>query len=636
MLIKHKANVIATLHNAISHGRQEIVKILLKNNANTEVIRKILPFAAETGPIEVIKILLDNKQDTEVIKQALDRAVDHKRMEVVKYFLAEKARTDKYFDFNEQCFYPIYFAAKKKYENAVKLLLEEKINLRLNYTAGKEDIEIINFLLKIGANHFNCIIDKHGRTPLHWAAFENDEKLIEDLTRKQPSLIYVKDENGETALHEAVWNGHTKIVKILLNQGAKINCKNKNGWKPLHIAVISFHIELFKLLRNEDKDDFQLNNSLISSMILEQFEQKDNNDIDILSLYQFLLKFIDKSAENFRNQNDKNALIYLYTYTLSKICNLKFEPRSNLIIDIDKYFDTIKEDIKSLKYEATRHEAHRFKEEIKIKVEEAYKTASEQIKVEVDKIVIEINEKINSLLDEIKKLMKKVEDNKLALEKEHSNLKNKLVLKQILEILKSVGLILNCVGCVGGPIGIVCNVIINGGGHAVEALISKDNNELKFEIPPEIKVSLEKMEKMCSKRNQRCIRTDTEKIRIKKNENVTTSQKTKAELEIIQTFNTAIKKIEIAVELYDKYKKDKEELDSLNDSIKQADDDIKKLMQYEDNNNSIIVTMIKRMQNDIYNIESKIDKKSHFFLDLTEWQVQTSLKYIKWKIVIKG
>ncbi|CAG8528397.1 8995_t:CDS:2 [Gigaspora rosea] len=259
MLIKHKANVDATLRNAISHGRQEIVKILLKNSANTEVIciRTMLSLAAETGHVEMIKILLDYKQDTDVIKTTLDHAVDHRRMETVKYLLAEIAKTD-----NEQCFYHIYFAAKKKYENVVKLLLEEKTDIRLNYTAGKEDVEIINFLLKIGANRFNCYIDKHGRTPLHWAVCESDEKLVEDLTRKQTSLMYAKDENGETALHEAAWNGHTKIVKILLNQGANINCINKYDWKPLHIAVISFHIQVSKLLRNKDEDDFQLNKFL--------------------------------------------------------------------------------------------------------------------------------------------------------------------------------------------------------------------------------------------------------------------------------------------------------------------------------------------------------------------------------------
>ncbi|RIB24820.1 ankyrin repeat-containing domain protein [Gigaspora rosea] len=74
--------------------------------------------------------------------------------------------------------------------------------------------------------------------------------------------MYAKDENGETALHEAAWNGHTKIVKILLNQGANINCINKYDWKPLHIAVISFHIQVSKLLRNKDEDDFQLNKFL--------------------------------------------------------------------------------------------------------------------------------------------------------------------------------------------------------------------------------------------------------------------------------------------------------------------------------------------------------------------------------------
>ncbi|CAG8528414.1 8996_t:CDS:2 [Gigaspora rosea] len=255
--------------------------------------------------------------------------------------------------------------------------------------------------------------------------------------------------------------------------------------------------------------------------------------------------------------------------------------------------------------------------------------------------------------------MEKVEDNKLTLEKERSNLKNKLVLKQILEILKIVGL---TISYFGGPTGIVCDVLIKGGVHMADTFISKDNNKLKFEIPPEIKVSLEKMEKMVENKgilkykieietqleelSQECnkhpdfsnikkkiqkllnninskiikeIKDELEqtqkKLELKKNENASTSQKAEAELEIIQNFNTAIKKIEIAIELYDKYEKDKKELDNLTYSIKQADDDVKKLLQYEEKIN-----------------QSKIDKKSHIFLDLTEWKVQSSLKDIKYNI----
>ncbi|KAF0483209.1 serine/threonine-protein phosphatase 6 regulatory ankyrin repeat subunit B-like [Gigaspora margarita] len=702
-LIKYKADVNYTLSKAVSHDCQEIVKILLKNNANTEVIRKILPFAAEKGRVEVIKILLNYEKNADVIKIALYRAVDHRHMEIVKYLLAEMARTDKDFNFNEQCFYPIYFAAKKKYENVVKLLLEEKIdNIRLNHIAGKEDIEIIKFLLKIRANHFNCFIDKLGRTPLHWAAFENDEKLVKVLASKHANLIDVKDEYEETALYEAMWNGHTKIVKILLNQDANINCKNKNGWKPLHIAVISCQFEVFKLIRNKVKDDFQLNkflenfdyhqlnnyskfeiyNSTLKFTTLkfinifndlEQFEQNDDNDIDILSLYQFLLKFIDKSAENFRNQNDKNALTYLYTYTLSKICNLKFEPRFNLIINIDRYFDTIEKDIESLKDEKKQREAHRFEEEIKIKVDDAYKIVSEQIKVEVNNIINEINKKLNLVLDEIKKLMENAEDNKLALVEEYNKVRNKLILKQILEILKIVG---QTISYIGGPIGIAGDVI-KGGVHIAGIFISEENNNLNFETPPEIKDSLKKMEKMVENKetlkynieietqleelSQECnefpdlkkkiqnllknnnnsriikeIKDELEqlqkKLEVKKNENVITSQKTDNKLKVIQHFNIAIENIEIATELYNKYKKDKKELDSLTYSIKKADYYIKKLNWYEENIYNTIISIIKRMQNDIYNIESKIDKKSHSFLDLTKWQVQTSLKDIKYKI----
>ncbi|CAG8687268.1 5439_t:CDS:2 [Dentiscutata erythropus] len=86
----------------------------------------------------------------------------------------------------------------------------------------------------------------------------------------------------------------------------------------------------------------------------------------------------------------------------------------------------------------------------------------------------------------------------------------------------------------------------------------------------------------------------------------------------------------MAIELYGQ--KDKEELDALNISIEQAEDDIKKLKRYKENINNAIIPMLKRMQDGINNIENEIDQKSHVFLDLTKWQVQTSLKDIKYEI----
>lgn len=60
--------------------------------------------------------------------------------------------------------------------------------------------------------------------------------------------INAVDVDGTTALHEAVLNGHTECVRILLDHGADVNIQNADGNTPLYLAVRRRHVECIKLL----------------------------------------------------------------------------------------------------------------------------------------------------------------------------------------------------------------------------------------------------------------------------------------------------------------------------------------------------------------------------------------------------
>ena len=53
---------------------------------------------------------------------------------------------------------------------------------------------------------------------------------------------------GSTALHVACANGCTKVVDLLLRNGAKINVKDKYASKPIDVAAAKNHMEIVKLL----------------------------------------------------------------------------------------------------------------------------------------------------------------------------------------------------------------------------------------------------------------------------------------------------------------------------------------------------------------------------------------------------
>ena len=47
------------------------------------------------------------------------------------------------------------------------------------------------------------------------------------------------DQNGVTPLYTAAWQGHERVVNVLINDyGADVNPRTDNGWTPLHQACM--------------------------------------------------------------------------------------------------------------------------------------------------------------------------------------------------------------------------------------------------------------------------------------------------------------------------------------------------------------------------------------------------------------
>jgi len=67
-----------------------------------------------------------------------------------------------------------------------------------------------------------------GVEPLFMASFEGHSKVVEILISKGVDANII-DDIGWTALHVASIQGHTKIIKLLIEHGIDINIKDKNG-----------------------------------------------------------------------------------------------------------------------------------------------------------------------------------------------------------------------------------------------------------------------------------------------------------------------------------------------------------------------------------------------------------------------
>ena len=82
--------------------------------------------------------------------------------------------------------------------------------------------------------------DKHGNTPLHWAAAFNKNPAVIAALLDAGADLKARDEGDNTPLHDAVsYNNNPAVIAALLAAGADPNARNNtwDGQTPLHWAV---------------------------------------------------------------------------------------------------------------------------------------------------------------------------------------------------------------------------------------------------------------------------------------------------------------------------------------------------------------------------------------------------------------
>ncbi|XP_058162583.1 ankyrin repeat and SAM domain-containing protein 1A isoform X3 [Dasypus novemcinctus] len=201
------------LHHAALNGHKDVVEVLLRNDALTNVADckgcYPLHLAAWKGDAQIVRLLIhQGPSHTRVNEQNND---------------------------NETA---LHCAAQYGHTEVVKVLLEEltdptmrnnKFETPLDLAALYGRLEVVKMLLNAHPNLLSCNTKKH--TPLHLAARNGHKAVVQVLLDAGMDSNY-QTEKG-SALHEAALFGKTDVVQILLAAGIDVNIKDNRGLTAL-------------------------------------------------------------------------------------------------------------------------------------------------------------------------------------------------------------------------------------------------------------------------------------------------------------------------------------------------------------------------------------------------------------------
>ncbi|KIW72508.1 hypothetical protein PV04_00693 [Phialophora macrospora] len=98
--------------------------------------------------------------------------------------------------------------------------------------------------------------NKAGNGPLHHAAATGNTKII-DMLVKEGANLEAANRMGERPLHTAAARNSLSAVQLLINQGTKTDCRDGEGKTPLHVAAEYGRSEILQYLL-EIKGDMNL------------------------------------------------------------------------------------------------------------------------------------------------------------------------------------------------------------------------------------------------------------------------------------------------------------------------------------------------------------------------------------------
>ena len=122
----------------------------------------------------------------------------------------------------------------------------------INAAARAGNIEKAREILASGADPNQR--GENGNTPLHFATWEGHLDVVKVLLENGARVNVTNRDGPHTPLHVAATFGREAIARSLLDAGADVNARDGNGLTPLHFAAGKGHADVARLLVEHGAD----------------------------------------------------------------------------------------------------------------------------------------------------------------------------------------------------------------------------------------------------------------------------------------------------------------------------------------------------------------------------------------------
>uniref|UniRef100_A0A8C9F4I0 Transient receptor potential cation channel subfamily A member 1 n=1 Tax=Pavo cristatus TaxID=9049 RepID=A0A8C9F4I0_PAVCR len=238
------------LHFAATQGATEIVKLMMSSYAGDESIIDASLFGHLEIYFEFVRANIDSV-DTEG-RSPLLLATSCASWKIVNLLLSKGTRERAlmiYIFWQDLYVSKIYIQISPSMEHIKNLVVDEDNEgcTPLHYACRQGVALSVNNLLSLNVSIYSKSRDK--KSPLHFAAsygrINTCQRLIRDM--KDTRLLNEGDKKGMTPLHLAAQNGHEKVVQFLLKRGALFLCDYK-GWTALHHAAFGGYTRTMQII----------------------------------------------------------------------------------------------------------------------------------------------------------------------------------------------------------------------------------------------------------------------------------------------------------------------------------------------------------------------------------------------------